>query len=522
VRNSPRQRKHTRESTVNGLGLELPAQTPPAKRGRRSNGTDAATNGDRAGHDNMQIDNQNGYHYQNEPPVPVSPTNYSPAEDGQTTNGMDIDEEGDARGSPTPDEQLMLTLTNGESRGVQSEKVAELGPQTSILAVPDKTHVEHTAWNPKDPTILAVGGDALCRLWYMSRTATSGDNPNHKSYVDILDSSHGSLVTTMAWNPTGEVLAVATRDDSSECVGAVSLWSKMGRTLDELPATQDMVLSLRWSPSGNHLLGITSSGTGASSLALWDIQSSQAMPPWPVHNVVTDAAWTSNHQLTICGHDLIASSLLEEGKILTLHSRGEAPALQSWTHIRYDSRTHTTALAAEESGVLGLIDSSDALRTTTAHDAEITALAYQPVTNLSAYPATAPRLVATSSLDGTIKIWDAKRPFTVVHTLPLGYTTPAMAMSFTPDGYLVAAANGDRVLIWNAEAGGVPKASWKGLLGKLPNGSLTNGDGVDETMAEDGLGEPNPSLSWDADGKKLALGVGNQVRVGPADIGVLY
>lgn len=86
-----------------------------------------------------------------------------------------------------------------------------------------------------------------------------------------------------------------------------------------------------------------------------------------------------------------------------------------------------------------------------------------------------------------------------------------MAMSFTPDGYLVAAANGNRVLIWNAEAGGVPKASWKGLLGKLTNGSLTNGDGVDENMLEDGLGDPNPSLSWDAEGGKLALGVGNQV-----------
>ena len=459
----------------------------------------------------MQLDNQNGYDYSNEPPEPVSPANYSPAEDAQTTNGMDIDEDADAPASPTPDEQLTLTLTNGESRGVQSDKVAELGPQTSILTVPDRTHVEHTAWNPKDPTILAVGGEALCRLWYISRTAGFGDNPNHKSYVDILDPSYGSLVTTMAWSPSGEVLAVATRDDSSEYLGAVCLWSKTGKALDELPAAQDMVLTLRWSPSGNQLLGITSSGAGASSLTLWDIQSSQATLPRQLPKVVTDAAWTSNNQLTICGHDIIASSLLENGRILTLHHRPEAAALRAWTHIRYDSRTHTTALAAEDSGVLGLIDSSDTLRIITAHEDQITALAYQPVINLSAYPASAPRLVATSSLDGTIKIWDAKRPFTVVHTLPLGYSTPAMAMSFTPDGYLVAAANGNRVLIWNAEAGGVPKASWKGLLGKLPNGSLTNGDGIDESMIEDGFGEPNPSLSWDAEGGKLAMGVGSQV-----------
>ncbi|KAL6717538.1 hypothetical protein ACLMJK_005453 [Lecanora helva] len=515
VRNSPRQRKHPRESNVNGLGLDLPAQTPAPKRNRRSNGTDntssTTTNGDRTANDNMQIDNQDGYDYANEPPEPVSPTHYSSVEDAQTMNGMDIDDDATAHHSPTPDQQLTLTLTNGESKGVQSDKVDQLGPQTSILTVPDNTHVEHTAWNPKDPTILAVGGEALCRLWYISKSASSGDNPNHKSYIDILDPSYGSLVTTMAWSPNGETLAVATRDDSSEWVGAVCLWSKMGKALDELPAAHDMVLTLRWSPSGNQLLGITSSGDNSSSLTLWDVQSSQAALPHQMTKVVTDAAWTSNNQLTICGHDVIASSLLEEGRILTLHSRPEPVALQSWTHVRYDSRTHTTALAAEDSGILGLIDSSNTLRIITAHEAEITALAYQPVTNLSAYPASDPRLVATSSLDGTIKVWDAKRPFTLIHTLNLGHTTPAMAMAFTPDGFLVAATNGNRVLIWSAEAGGVPKASWKGLLGKLPNGLLTNGNDVDQPMVGDGLAEPNPSLSWDAEGGKLAMGVGSQV-----------
>ena len=456
----------------------------------------------------MQID-QNGYHYQHEPPVPVSPPGYSPTEDG--ANGMDLDEDADAPGSSTPEDQLIQALTVGPSRAVQSEKVAELGPQTSVLSVPDETHVMHTAWNPKDPTILAVAGEALCRLWYISRTASFADN--HKSFVDILDPAYPSLVTTMAWNLAGDILAVATRDDTSDWVGAVSLWSKTGKALDELPAAQDTVLTLRWSPSGNQLLGITASGTGTSSLILWDINSSQAMSPHQLPNTVRDAAWISNNQLTICGHDIIASSLLEGGRILALNTRPDPQAHQVWSHIYYDSRTLIIALAAEDTGVLGLIDPSDALRTHTAHEEQITALAYQPVTNLSAYPASAPRLLATSSLDGTIKIWDAKRPFTLVHNLPLGYAVPAMAMSFTPDGFLVAGANWNRALIWNAEAGGLPKASWKGDLGTLTNGLLTNGDGVDRNIDEDGIGgEQNCSLSWDAEGGKLALGVGSQVR----------
>jgi len=458
----------------------------------------------------MQMD-RNGLDYQQGPPEPLSPDDYSPAVDGQA-NGMDIDNDADTPGSPTPEDQLILTLTNGQSIGVQSDKVAELGPQTSILTLSDKSHVMHTAWNPKDPTILAVAGEALCRLWYISRTASFTDNPNHKSYVDILDPAYSSYVSTMAWSPSGDTLAVATRDDSSDWIGAVSLWSKMGKAEDELPAAQDMVLKLRWSPSGNQLMGITTSGDAASSILIWD-RNSSPVAPYQLPNILTDAVWTSSNQVTVCGDGIIASSLLEDGKIVTLHTRIDNNSHQNWTDLRYDSRTHTTALAAEESAILGLIDSSDKLRTTMAHDAEITALAFQPVPNLSAYPASAPRLLATSSLDGSIVIWDAKRPFTIVHRLTLGYPAPAMAMSFTPDGFLVAVANESKVLIWNAEAGGVPKASWKGDLRKLTNGALTNGDGVEMMEEDDMEREQDCSMSWDAEGGKLALGVGSQVRI---------
>ena len=85
-----------------------------------------------------------------------------------------------------------------------------------------------------------------------------------------------------------------------------------------------------------------------------------------------------------------------------------------------------------------------------------------------------------------------------------------MAISFTPDGDLVAAANWGRILIWNAETGGMPKASWNGDQGRWQ--SLANGVDQDSGIGEeeDGL---THSLSWDADGRKLAYGLGSQVNV---------
>ena len=478
-----------------------------------------------------------------DPPEPTSASNSPAAESpnamiGRVTegagNGMDVDTVDDDAPAPehasttTMGLALTPTLTNGESVGVQSDKVRELGPETSLLFVPDK-NVMHTAWNPRDPQILATGGEALCRIWTVATkisginmTPASSDSINHgqqkgeqkqqqqqqQQYVDTLDPSDNSMVTTMAWSPDGEVLAVATRSDTADWTGRVSLWDKYGKSLDELPTAQDMILKLCWNPSGTYLLGITSTGRGGSALVVWDTRSSDVMPPFQLDDVVTDAAWTDDQRFTICGQNLIANMSLEVPGILPLHSRNEQEKFQTWTHIRFDPASQTTAIVAEDSAVLGIIDAVDSLRITSAHAAEITALAYQPLSNPSSYSSSSPRLLATSSLDGTIRLWDANQPFTTVHVLNLGHHTPPMAIGFTPDGYLVAAASWNRVLIWIADIGGMPKASWKGE-GKWQSLAV---NGIDQ---DSGIGEeeegPTHSLSWDADGGKLAYGLGSQV-----------
>ncbi len=93
-----------------------------------------------------------------------------------------------------------------------------------------------------------------------------------------------------------------------------------------------------------------------------------------------------------------------------------------------------------------------------------------------------------------------------------------MALSFTPDGYLVAAASFNKILIWRTEEGGPPKACWVGEKGRWMGSAartkheLENGElrGEEEEEEEDGRGDDH-SLSWDADGGKLAFGLGSQV-----------
>ena len=410
---------------------------------------------------------------------------------------------------PTP--IVALTLTNGRSVGVQSDKLdrlAELGPETVVLSAPDANrHVTHTAWNPRDPALLATGGEALCRIWNLSRS-TSPDNPNGNSYIDLVEPFNAAIITSMAWSADGEFLAVAARSDDVRIPGTVAIHTKAGTIHDELPGGDDWVLNLSWNPSGSLLLGVTHFDDVDSTLIVWDLRPGQAMHPFEMETALLDATWIDDRRFMVCGLNLIGESVINGQNILDLRTRAEPETRHNWTKIRHDRFSNTTAVFCEETGVLGIIDPSGRFHHTKAHDDDITGLMYQPLSNPSAHYESSPRLLATSSADGFIKIWNARKPMTIMHTLCLGRSSPAMAMSFTPDGYFVAGASWNKILIWNAESGGIPKATWKGKVGEWQSESVVRLSGFRGQMEDE---DPTHSLSWDLDGGKLAYGLRSQV-----------
>ncbi|KAL8769300.1 MAG: hypothetical protein Q9209_004682 [Squamulea sp. 1 TL-2023] len=524
-RGSPRSRKHPREtSSINGLNLEIPTSTPAPKRNRRSNGVSSNSNnentmvnGEHRNSDSMDLDDrQNGF-AQHEPPEPKSPVG-SLGDQGQTAaEGASMDVDDDA---PEPDDPRMI-LTNGPSVGVQSDKVTELAPETSVLTVP-RRNVLHTAWSPTDPLLLAVAGDALCRIWTVTKSLDAPQtrpSPNYE-YVDILEQGDESSVSAMSWSPDGETLAIATRNDDTDQVGEVSLWSKYGKSRDSLMATQDMLITFKWNPSGTYLLGITSSGTASSALIVWDIQSSQTTPAFHLDHTATDAAWRDDHNFLVCGHSLAAECYIDPQHNISLqhHAVSESDHHRNWTYARYDPATQTAAIAAEDSAMLAILRPNGQFVATTAHNAEITDVAFESIPDTPLRLPASPRRLATSSLDGNICVWDTTA-LSMLHSLDFGHSNPPMAICFTPDGLLLAAANGNRVLYWNAATGGMPKAVWHGDPIPISSGTGFGSRGDDRNGGvfmdgDSGIGDEDEaathSLSWDVNGRKLAYGLGSQ------------
>ncbi|KAL8958180.1 MAG: hypothetical protein Q9193_004714, partial [Seirophora villosa] len=377
---------------------------------------------------------------------------------------------------------------------------------------------------PTDPHLLAVAGDALCRIWTLpySLDPSTPAATSNRQYVDIFEQGHESVVTALAWSPTGDTLAVATRNDDTSGAAEVSLWSKHAKSIDSLLAAQDMLVAFRWNSAGTHLLGITSSGSGTSTLMVWDIHSSQALPAVQLDHVVTDAAWCDDQKFIVAGHSLVAECIIDVNNNLSVHGRDEVALYRNWTYVRYDWVTNSIAIAAEDSGTLAVVTPNRQIHTTTAHNAEITAIAFEPVIDSSSHISLDPRRLATSSLDGDIRVWDVTNPFAILHVLSFGRANPPMAVSFTPDGYLLAAANTNRVLFWNVKTGGVPKAVWRGdppqsTLSAAFANKKEDSQGAAYMDGDSGIGEEDDGcthcLSWDANGARLAYGTGSQISV---------
>ncbi|KAI4152293.1 MAG: hypothetical protein LQ340_002987 [Diploschistes diacapsis] len=417
-------------------------------------------------------------------------------------------------------QHLMPTLTNGVSVGVQSDKVTNLGPETAVLNIVGKNLTQAT-WNPKHPTLLAAGGKALCQIWALDQQSyansqsgiaaateasgtatptatTNGATTSHNnlavspSDTTELEIDGAASVTAMAWSPSGDHIAYSSFPSSNTLVqrSITTVWSKEGFVEEQLPSGTEPVVGLAWSPTGRYLAAIS-----GKSLVVLDKKMSEVLPACETKGSLLDVVWLDQGpQLAVCGESIIAITGIAENRITDPLELSQSEVNHDWTQMQYDTHTSTIAVASEESGYLALVEGAGPLR---------------PMAGSDAISSTARRLLATSSVDGTVKLWNGRAGLQHVHTFNLG--APALSLCFTPDGRHVAAASCSKILFWSAQEGCLPKAIWESPhihqhARHLEGTNYTNGtNGVEngDVDMEDDLSVP--SLTWDSNGHKLAL-----------------
>jgi len=319
----------------------------PAKRQRLSNGYE---NGADSATDPMEIDhhadNNNNHAY----PSPL---------------------EGEQAASPLP-------RTEGPSEGTQVDKVHELTQETVFLRLgadgasggvelsparaSENPIVLHCEWNPRDPSILAAAGtDALARIWTVSRgagpedTMSSHVNSGTRAFRSLLDDDmpRNATICAMAWNSTGDAIAIAVDVGNKVKISIVGL---DGTSFHHFDGIEPPVIKLRWSPNNEYILGISPDKIGTlvtvfSSKAAEPI--SHALPDNDLHNDPLDATWISETEFVLCGGDTLIALRVTEKDIVPgreFHTTSE----DAFTQVQFDWRSKLLATAS--SG--GIIDVS--------------------------------------------------------------------------------------------------------------------------------------------------------------------
>ncbi|KAK8220391.1 WD40-repeat-containing domain protein [Phyllosticta capitalensis] len=476
--------RRERKAIVNGDAVD--GAQPPHKKKKASSTTESHVNGD-----------------------VVMDVNGAPAEsEAVVTDAESIVEEEVA--------PLVTTLTLGESSSLQTEKLTNLGPQSTFLRVkePDASIV-HTEWSPTEPQLLLTAGESLLRIYHIPSSSQSlADVPTEPLFKDLDIGLNNPTVTAVEWTQPGEAVIGTLEDMTADSGERVTKWkmhhlSEGGLQSRLISAVLGNVLALRYNVSAQLLISVCSTDVNSRILVWKDLRREPAYTVQTSQPVLA-AEWMTDSTFVVAGDRILDIYEIADGK---LQIQKSYPTEINWETLRYDRICKIIACASSDESLFGLVlpDDSEIRTHKLDHGHAITGLEFQPVPNPAAFNDDSPRLLATSSNEGffTLQFWNAKKPFEKINQLSSG---PIAEIAFSPDGYLLAAASSDTVTFWDPETG-VSKMVWKAAqvdTGQWPK-PVQNGNGTESgTEAEDLY----HGLKWDSDGKKVAYRRGNQVSIG--------
>ncbi|KAM5473167.1 hypothetical protein MferCBS49748_000977 [Microsporum ferrugineum] len=508
-----------------GEGVSMPSS--PKTVGSRKSAPEATANGhvqgdltarktgeggDEDGDTLMHPDTPIGADKQPEESQSKSPK--SPSRPSSPAVEVVVDADGDVGMSapPTP----IYTLTNGQSVGVQiaPPKAIDLTTDTALLDLGANNHVIKTAWRPGDSLLVGASAESYCGLWKLTGQRALS-SPSHEILTNTVN------VTAMEWEPSGAILAVATYSDFE---GAVGLYSPRGKMTKSLPCMPGLVSGLRWSENGERIIFTVSDGS-QSKLLMWDkeISTTEYVNGQLIDGAIYEVLWSADDEVYACGDGAIYRFRVTNEIELSETFRWEEYSQEPWTLIKSTQWKESSVVAtvSTSSSTSNIWIPSHDIKVESAHHGIITSLEFRPRPKPHSHSQTLvngtgkdPALIlATSSMDETIKIWSvdcSSKTVNCLHRLFLGASLPALSSAFSPDGYAIAAVSYDKLFIWNVERGGTPMATWP----------IPNDETKDESSQDDTNGAVNgiPSvldrpLSWDSDGKKLALGFGSKIAI---------
>lgn len=504
-------------------GMRAPDEfpTPAAKRQRLSQGPESMhINGDR---DAMDVD-------------------------AASASPGDPDDDAEAASPEAPSEDATeAPAERYDSLDVATQTEVRRGPKTSTLTFgvsKPEAKVFHSSWSPREDeklqSILAVG-DGLCR-YYRVPDLEDGDLTTVE-HVDQPSIPPNSTITATAWHPNGRFATCAV-DSLREAAGEKQVSSHtlmdIGREIGNVsyhsgPSLLNppgIVICIRYSPSGEHVL-VARTNLKRGLVQVYETPTNDDMPTqrkdpiaWRIYeHQIFDASWTGEDSFVVCGDQGITISYalrkpedpMANGHTpdtIAVHHLAEqsleiVPGPIRWDKVRYDSKRGLLIFASSTDMKLAAYlgpnsGSEEASLVVLEIPEQLSALELQPQGATSGEKG----IAAASFEDGTAILFGFSQSglltFERLSTLDLGHS-PALALSWSPEGSHLALGGPDSVRIWRIDNEDLPSLDPRPLVAWRQPADLNGSDDSEE------LSEPN--LSWSPDGERLSFAVERRVSL---------
>lgn len=429
------------------------------------------------------------------------------------------------------------------STATQTDKRLKSKSETMYWALdqPD-ANIMHALWNPQlsMSTRLLTVGESLCRFYNLPPNTKGAVQRAH--HTDAETMPKGSVITAACWHPSGRYATCAL--DSTRRLpggGHESVRSMFDATVQGTKRFYDlhgyllqhsaMIVALRYNKSGSRLLSV-STNMKRGLVEVWDAsQPTTSLDPVAVklfNQPVIDAVWASEDSIVVCGENRLDFYQIHDASLPNgADANGDSfastgtrnfalqyshPTDKQWDKVRYDSVNGVVAATSASDDCTILLAKTTprwtllpGFPTEGPVSKRATAMAFQPIDATNNATSTSPRRLAVTHDSGVIRVYQVtSTSCETLHEFTMGPHEAALALSWSPTGSCLAIASEEAVKIWDLHAGSVPLLTWRAAATHWYQGDENNLPNGDETGDE-------PSLNWDAEGKRLVFAVGRKV-----------
>ncbi|KAH3743445.1 Apolipoprotein A-IV [Pelomyxa schiedti] len=328
------------------------------------------------------------------------------------------------------------TAARSTSTNLGDDSKMEVDPAKSSLDTTllggHKAEIVSCSWNPESDILASGSGDSTARIWNLTSSPSTYRLLKHPQIE-----GENQYIKSLDWNASGSHLATGTSD------GIARIWTKQGAPVLSLSKHKGSIMCLKWNPNGNYIL----TGSEDKTMVVWDAQTGEIVQQYNCHSgVILDVDWRNATSF---------ASSSARGPICICDLKSKKPTMRLEGHesevnvIKWDPNGLLLASCSDDRTAKVWDIKNDRVvcaHTFAEHTREIYTLKWSPGL-FSANP-----LIATGSMDTTVKLWDVnvgKCTYTLKH-----HVGPVITLSFSPDGtYLATGTNDDSVALWSVKTG---------------------------------------------------------------------